>query len=121
MALSAVGVAASLTLLIAGTSSDRRRRFFGRLSISKELLSIQLKALVTRHPGDTLSDMWAANLDVWRFLKLVYLFRTDVLDTCGDYLSRPPAHLRAMIASMAEASKAGVMSERSSLIIKDLV
>ena len=54
----------------------------------------------------TWREFCAANLDVLRFLKLVWLFRVDVLDTRGDILSSgAPKHI--MAGKLAEAAAKG--------------
>jgi hypothetical protein len=107
-------------------SKENRRLFCGRLKIFLELFKIQLGTFrAGRVDGDSLGDFMAVNLDVFRFLKLMYQFRNDEL--LGDVLSRPPPHLAHMMAlaekksaTEAGASGGGGMGEPV-MVIKDLV
>jgi hypothetical protein len=102
--------------------TEARRKNLGRIRISFRLARMQLKCFSERSSDKTWKEWFASNVEVLRFMKLMYLFHTDVLDTRGDYLSRPPPHLRAMVAAMAEAKAkgSGTMVSKG-MTIKDLV
>jgi hypothetical protein len=105
---------------------ERRRLLVGRLKIYYELVQIQLESLFAgRMEGDSFQDFVSANIDVFRFLKLMYQFRNDVLETKGDILSRPPPHIAHMmsIAEARSASEAGTSSGMQSpgMVMRDLV
>ena len=97
-ALTAAAAVAGVASAVALLPSENRRKMLGRLGILMELAGIQARSLLAgmRDEG-TVGEYLGENLDVLRFLKLMYLFRCDVLDTNGDILANPPAHLQHMV------------------------
>lgn len=91
----ATGILVTTTLSIM-LSSKNRHRFLGRLKTFAELSKIQLSYLFDTSQCVSFGEHISANLDVLRFLKLMYLFRIDVVDTMGDIFSTPPLHLAHM-------------------------
>jgi hypothetical protein len=107
---------AALSLML---SPNNRHRLNGRMKTFLELSKIQLGYLFDTSNCASISEHIAANLDVWRFLKLMYLFRIDEVDTRGNIFLTPPLH----IAHMQDDKKSNG-EERSmepDIIVKDLV
>ena len=99
------------------------RRIVGRSVVLMELVSIQLKMLLYSRNRTTWTEYFSSNLDVLRFLKLMWLFRTDVLDTRGRiFSSGAPKHI--MASKLAKAAAKGenieMASTKDEVILKDV-
>ena len=93
-------------LLAAGTIPEFCRRALGRVHIVKELICIQVSTVLDPSSNTSIWDYLSANLETLRFLKLMWLFRVDVLDTRGDiFSSGAPKHI--MAGKLAEAAARG--------------
>ena len=120
----AFGTAAAVSTLALALPTEARRRASGRVAILQELAGILLKALLDRDAEDSLGEHLAATLDVFRFLRnLMWPFRVDVLDSKGDFLSRPPPHLKHLMDQQKAkaAAQPGGMGAGKDMVLKDLV